>query len=198
MGWTSAVNYNGRMLVFGGGTYHSFTNRILQLDLTPVLIEDIPACTLATDFGAFLGAEELSDVVLVLDGGVQIPAHSQLLAMRSACFKAALSFSAAIASSDGGTKRMVQVPGFSGAAVSTVLQYIYTGEAHVEVALSIEVFELAMQHMLPRLAGICKGTIARALRLQQLDAASISQVLELCVRHDLDDLLAMTGNLDMP
>ena len=139
-----------------------------------------------------MGADELSDVVLLLDGAVEIPAHSQILAMRSACFKAALSFSAAVASSDESTKWIIRVPGFSAGAVSTVLQFIYTGEAHVEVALSIEVFELAIQHMLHRLAGICKGAIARALRLQQLDAASVSQVVELCVRHDLDDLLALT------
>lgn len=138
-----------------------------------------PTSTLASNLLVGLTSADFADITLNSKCGDSFQAHRQLLAMRSPVFSAM--FYGQMREAGSG----IACIGASSGTVQHFLKFIYTDEVEGEAVETSgsELYELAVQYELPRLAELVKEQFFRTLSVD-----NVCERLTLAVRFTLEEL----------
>lgn len=135
---------------------------------------------LQDSFGVYLHNQSLSDVILVVEDQ-EIPAHSQILAMRSSVLHTLL------AEKDiKDTKRLV-LRDMTYDVVLEMLRFIYTDEVKDLEKIVKELLVAAILYDIKQLAKVCIESIQK-----QIDVLNVIDLLEFAEEHLIVDLKMLT------
>ena len=171
---TSGLTVTLEMTVMGDGT------NVLLTKLTP-------AAALRTSWRRRLhDAGAMTDLDIVVDGGLLKPAHKIVLATRSAVFRAMFDQEELMATKEKTTKKTttIQLSDVDGAVVDLMLEYLYTGEVSgLTHPLACRLLTAADRYDLSDLKERCQQ-----LLVKHLTAKNIGESLALCASNSADEL----------
>jgi hypothetical protein len=159
-----AVVYNDSMWCFGGYDGSDRLNDFLKFDFAVYdLTFAVPPATIIHDLRSLINDPVMSDITFVVEDQ-PIHAHKILL-MRSSYFQALFLGSMRESSLDTIRLEQVRYPIFL-----TILEYLYTDQAHVSLSDAMELFEAADLFCIARLKTMCEKRMLQSITVSNAAA----------------------------
>eukprot|EP00392_Amoebophrya_sp_AT5.2_P008007 g8026.t1 len=164
----TGVVYNSTLYIFGGYDGQNRLNDFKAFRLVDEVNVEIPPSSIVSDLRGALDDAKFSDVTFQLDDGREIHAH-KLLCMRCAYFKAMFEGSNFRESRE----RVIPIKNVGYDVFHSLLEYLYSDEIEISLAMAMDLFVAADQFGVERLKRLCEKKILVSINTE--NAATILQ-----------------------
>ena len=149
-----AVSIEDSLVVFGGYDGAERLSDLVRFDFGPDVTSasPLPDSTLANDLSAFVNCELASDITFIIEDQ-RIFAH-KLMCMRCPYLRSMLT-----SGMKESRQNEIVLTGIDYSSFLTVLEYLYTDEATIDLANAMSVYQVADVYQIERLKLICEGVI---------------------------------------